>query len=295
MIVNLKKIPTNYPKIFRNRLIIITGVGRSGTTILGKILGSTKNALYVFEPAIIKYCSADFGLLGALFEDYFLPQAQGRLNPNPNDWTYYRNQVTDNELRRRWAYNNRRNDALKWIEDNDIKFIIKMPEFHQYHDIFKSIYANLDIKWINILRNGFDVINSALERNWYTDEYCNNNLIDWVWAKDVNVPAFVDDQSKKMWGQYNQVTRCAAVWRCLTEKEIDGFELLYENFCEEPNLFIDTLIDYCGLTKTPLTDEHIKSVKSHKKIETNRFELKDIHPAERDKFIKCLCDLGYTI
>lgn len=293
--MKLKKTPTNYRKIFKDRLIIITGVGRSGTTILGKILGSMKNTAYVFEPAIIKYCAYSQGVLGALFEDYFLPQIQGRVNENPNDWTYYKNHITDEELQYRRENNNRRADALEHIKKNNFKFIIKMPEFHQYYDAWQEDYKNLNIKWVNIIRSGFDVVNSAIERKWYTDEYCNNNMVDWLIENPVLTPEFIDEQSQNLWPKYNQETRAACVWRCLTEKPIEGFELSYENFCEEPNLFVDVLTEFCGLQKTKLTEQHINSVKKHKKIEKNLFELRNIYPMERTKFINCLCALGYTI
>ena len=45
----------DYNKYLKNRVIIISGVGRSGTTILGKIIGSMENTFYFFEPAIMKY------------------------------------------------------------------------------------------------------------------------------------------------------------------------------------------------------------------------------------------------
>ena len=75
------KLSIDYKAIFKDRVVIITGVGRSGTSILGKLLGSMQPSHYLYEPAILKLMPAIAGdnELGAiLFEDYFLPLVQGR-------------------------------------------------------------------------------------------------------------------------------------------------------------------------------------------------------------------------
>ena len=37
-------------ELFKNKTLIITGVGRSGTTLLGKVIGSMTPVFYLFEP-----------------------------------------------------------------------------------------------------------------------------------------------------------------------------------------------------------------------------------------------------
>ena len=49
------ELPPNYDEIFKNKLVIITGAGRSGTTILGKIVGSFSNTHYCYEPHFFRY------------------------------------------------------------------------------------------------------------------------------------------------------------------------------------------------------------------------------------------------
>ena len=97
------KIAIDYKGILKDRVIIITGVGRSGTTLLGKILGSMRPAQYFFEPTALKWLpflptvlplddDAEYvydALRATLVEDYILPQIQGRnLNLNPLDDSY---------------------------------------------------------------------------------------------------------------------------------------------------------------------------------------------------------------
>ena len=43
-------LPPDYNKIFKNNLVVITGVARSGTTLLGKIIGSLSDTHFIFEP-----------------------------------------------------------------------------------------------------------------------------------------------------------------------------------------------------------------------------------------------------
>ena len=89
------KIPLDYETVLQDRVIIITGAGRSGTTILGKLIGSMDPAFYFFEPTIVKfgYMHCDLDALRAIFvEDYVLPLIQGRnINSNENDDSYIGN------------------------------------------------------------------------------------------------------------------------------------------------------------------------------------------------------------
>jgi len=178
------KIPFNYSEVFK-RILIIMGVGRSGTTLLGKIMGSMRPTYYVFEPAIMKYLFHPTGVLRDVYpilcEDYFLPIVQGRkIDINSRDDTYHENYwATATEYGIAWRQNNlqRRKDAIEYIKEENPLFIIKVREFHACMDIVKKIFPN--VQFLHIMRNPFSVIESAVERDWYSDEYMDN-IIDWA-------------------------------------------------------------------------------------------------------------------
>ena len=105
----------DYNKIFNNKIVVITGVARSGTTILAKIIGSFCDVNYLFEPAIMllvppliqkKFLSEKQGadlLKGVLFEDFYLQMIQGRyVNFNKNDDSYIGNYLDLKNVEQRW-------------------------------------------------------------------------------------------------------------------------------------------------------------------------------------------------
>lgn len=63
-------LPPDYNKIFKNNLVVITGVARSGTTLLGKIIGSLSDTHFIFEPPT-------FRLIPPLIKEGYLKERQG--------------------------------------------------------------------------------------------------------------------------------------------------------------------------------------------------------------------------
>jgi hypothetical protein len=306
------EIPIDYKSIFKDRVLIITGVGRSGTTILGKLIGSMKPTYYLFEPAIMKYMlSIDFdietgngqkelisAIRGVLLEDYFLPQIQGRnLNHNKKDDSYYGHYYTGT-LDAMWnSYDlSRRKDAIKYIEQENPLFIIKTNEFQPLLNIARRIFRG--VKFIHIIRNGNDVIQSTLKKGWYSDEYMENQIVDWVERRNENnIPWYIDDVSKNLWYHWNRETRIACVWRCLVEKckedYDDTFVIHYEYLLTDPEGVIlsltPVLLEY---RITEITKRHIEAIKSYKKSNYPKITNK-IEQPERDKFCKLMEKLWY--
>ena len=54
------------------KIIIIAGPARSGTSILGKILGSCKNTEYWYEPETFQYISTLYNKISKKFGKYYL-------------------------------------------------------------------------------------------------------------------------------------------------------------------------------------------------------------------------------
>ena len=270
------KFGIDYDTIFKDRLIIITGVGRSGTTILGKILGSMKNTYYLFEPAMLK-CQVykDYLDLPILFEDYFLPLIQGRnLNFNSGDSSYYKYYYSPAEVKNAWNTLSRRTEAIEYVKQKRPFFIIKCPEFQPLAQKLSNIIPS--VMFINITRNCNDVINSTVNREWYIDGYTGVDYFD-----ENNIPYFVDDESKEYWNEWNEYTRAACVWRCLIEIELPGNtrNIEYEKLVKEPLKTINML--GLELERTIVTDRNINSVKE--KVIQYPYKMDCIEPPEDKK------------
>ena len=156
-------LPIPYEKIFDNRTVIIMGVGRSGTTILGKLLASMAPTYYLFEPTILKTMRGKQHL-ATLFEDFFLPVVQGRQSDyttphygSPDEyWASYAN------LRKERKKNlSNRIDAIIHINEEKPLWIIKVVNSQPYAHIYDKIFSKCH--FIHIIRNGLDVIKSSID------------------------------------------------------------------------------------------------------------------------------------
>lgn len=125
-------VPYDYDKIFGKSTLFITGTGRSGTTLLGKILGSLENVYYLHEPNILHFLpvlhrnNASLQKQYAemlkliLFEDYLLNLIHGRnVNFNELDLSYVGNYQKIDVVKERWSKFRRRQDVV----DHLINFI----------------------------------------------------------------------------------------------------------------------------------------------------------------------------
>ena len=282
-------LPTNYFKLLKGRVLIITGVGRSGTSLLGKICGSFQRTVYLFEPAFMKYLMFNYDrrvLRAVLLEDYFLPIMQGRYrNENKEDQSWAGNYTS-------WAHIPRREDALAAIQEQNPLFIIKTNEFQPLLDRVEDVFPKAKI--LHIIRNGNDVVNSSLSRGWYTDLYLHT-IQDWAQeSRGVSVPWYLNIQDKAEFARSDQVTRCSIVWRSLSgysTYDTEGVKVVrYEDILSKPLDVVSELGDFLGRRKTDLTMQHVKALKPRKQYAdiTDKIALQ-----ERRRFTAAMQRLGY--
>jgi len=258
-------LPCDYNAIFKDRVIIIGGVGRSGTTILGKIIDSMHPVVYLMEPAILKYmpmvCKSPFvagGFLGTIFEDYIAPAICKKYK------TF------------------RRFDVMDWIKANNPVFIIKSNELQpQLEDIVKLFDG---VKYIEIIRNGINVVDSSLnERGWFKDDYQQIDFhID-------GVPYYIFEGDRRLWPKWNPATRAACNWRTLLnylQKETPI--LRYENLKNSFQAIVSELPGH--VTVTNETFDLIASVHPEKQ---SGITMDDIEQPERSLFVYKMKELGY--
>ncbi len=309
-------IPPDYEALFRQRLVIITGVGRSGTTILGKLLGSLRPAFYLFEPALMRllpfllhaeprqqetYATV---IRAVLFEDYFLQAMHGRsLNFNPRDDSYYGNALSLQEVEEQWRVLSRRQDVLRQIQERPPLFALKIPEFQPLFSTASRIAAGTVL--LHIIRNGNDVIASSLKRGWYSDAFLKEGLIEWV-RKPVSeqecpAPWYLDSESSALFPRWNQETRAASIWRQLTAAGLDYaashptqcISLQYEEFARAPEAIAERVAGQYGLETTEITRRHLSAVAGFSPS-SYPSAVARIQEPERARFLALMKDLGYA-
>lgn len=307
-------LPTDYEAIFEDRLLVITGAARSGTSIAGKVVGSLEPVFYYFEPVLFSYlpplakqASGDADRLqallrGLLFEDYFLQQIHGRnLNFKSGDLSYAGHYWTEEEIEDRWAQFDRRTEVLDYLEEEDPLFAVKIPQSQASLDVLRSAFPRAS--FLHIVRDGNDVVQSALSRGWYTDEHVSS-LVQWTRTPEdaeTPVPWYVPDELAADFAGWTPTTRAAAVWRIMVEAG-RGFandhpgstvDVRYEAFLDSPLDLVRQMEDRFGVARTELTEEHLASVEAHETSDYPPVSPKIEDRAERERFEQLRADLGY--
>jgi len=295
----------NYADIFRGRVLIITGVGRSGTSLMGKILGSFTNTLYLYEPAILKYapmykdCDLE-GIRGMIFEDYFAQQMMCRsVNIVRENDSYYKNYWHGNGLLKSNGYDSEYVEISTREQVLDFKpvFIIKTNEAQTNLPFLAELFPECRIA--HCIRNGNDVVKSSVKKGWYVDSYFDSVVDLMQDGPGFETPHFSIFErdfylNKK---KYNQITRCAHVWdRLMNAYEEYGLDhnlcFRYEELSKYKWQIIKLMNDYFNSEPTELTIRHFDSIREYKKSDSIAHKIQD---PERGNFIDMMGAWGYEV
>jgi len=302
----------DYDKLFAKNIVAITGVARSGTTLLGKIIGSFSDTYYLFEPptfrlipplikeGYLKEKQGDQILKAILFEELYLQIIHGRyINFNEKDDSYIGNYNEPEKIKERWSNFRRRKDVIEYLEKNNYLFALKIPNIQPSLNTIKKIFPN--IKLIHLIRDGNDNISSSIRRDFYTTDYLNKRDIDWSNKKNsLKIPWFINKKDRQLFSKWNQYTRSAHIWRVLTKMGMDFtdennksvLEFKFEDFVKDPTPFIDRIERFVGKRRTDITIKHIDSIKNYKqKIYPDNTS--NIESPEKEKYIELRRKLNY--
>jgi hypothetical protein len=302
----------DYDKIFGDKLLVITGAARSGTTILGKIIGSFENTHYIFEPHISiliptliekKYLAEEQGgelLKALLFEELYLQMIHGRyVNFNEKDDSYIGNYVNPEDVKTRWKNLSRRKDAIADIENNDYVFSLKIPNVQPILPTIKKLFPKMKV--IHVIRDGNDCVSSSIRREFYSQDYFNRRNIEWgANYKSLKIPWYVRTEDKDLFLKWNQYTRAAYLWRFFTEigmdytkkNRSDTLEFRFEDFRSKPYEFTEKIEKFVGKKRSDISVKHIDSIKTHKQLVYDDVT-SNVETPEREKYENLRAKLGY--
>jgi len=304
----------NYDEIFTDRLVVITGVARSGTSILEKIIGSFTDTYYSFEPVsfalippLIKngFLPKEQGgelLKAILFEDIFLQMIHGRnVNFNEKDDSYIGNYIDPEIIKKSWSKFRRRQDVMEYLKETDYLFVIKNPNIQPVMDLIDNIFPG--VRFIHILRDGNEVISSSIRKGFYSEDYFNKRSVD-CWSgreiNGINIPWFIEETEN--FSKWNQYTRCAHIWRILNEMGLkfagDNADKVMQSRLEDvttnPEKFVDSAERFLERKKTDITKKNLESIKTYQQMEYPNNTL-HIEGSEKERYIKFMETLGYSM
>ena len=177
---------------------------------------------------------------------------------------------------------------MQMIEENYFKLDDKVEDYLP------------EVKFVELVRDGNNVISSSIRRDFYSETDLNERLVMWSnRIDDLRIPWFIDQKYKKLFRKWNHQTRVAHIWRIQTQcgldfasknKNILRFKL--EQFAKSPNDFTKEVEKFLRRKRTEITNKNIKSVKTFKQ-RVYPDNTPDVLSPEKEKFISLRKKLGY--
>lgn len=232
--------------------IFILGMGRSGTTILSKVLSLHPDVSLLNEPKLIWHLAYHFEDLAGNYTNDIAKYRLGEEEVNDN---------INKAMHRMYGF------ILKCT--GSTRVVDKYPELIFRVPFVKSIFA--DAKFIFINRNGFDTIQSVCR---WTQEYAkvaeNGDTYDWWGLNNRKWQLLVDQlviPNPIFTKHYRDIMKfkrledkVAVEWIAtmnqglqLTQEFPDQvYEIQYDDLVNEPEREITSILDFCHLTKDEL-------------------------------------------
>lgn len=275
------------------RAIIVSGTGRTGTTILGTILHSMEGVEYAFEPPIL--CAllplidtipkSEWKLLYAtyLYEEFLINAVSGRaLNCNRDDVSsIYRAKGTS------------------FVEDRLSRSIGKMQAVERAH-ISRPVYKLPDIipylprlceyypgtRVVLLHRNANDTLNSVVKKRWFDDETLRTGLLMWPnrVVNGIRIPHWVAEEDIGSWVEADELHRAAYYYLRGVKPAAqvpNRIVVRYDDLVQDPAAVVARLALTLGLSYGEKTVELIRTIK---KTEVPREDLvQRLAPALREE------------
>lgn len=269
--------------------IFIIGTGRSGSTILGKILSMHREIGFLNEPKAIWYCVDPRDDINGHFQ-----LGMAKYHFSAQDVT---------PMKRKAA---KRLFAFYLDVVNSKRIVDKNPEIIFRIPYIKTIFP--DAKFIFLVRNGLDTIFSIADWSRRECKIKNGRTEDW-WGLDRRKWGFIVDQlvpEEPLLTEYsaeiNNFTRqedmAAVEWIIAMQQGLRNidvssnsiFTLHYENLTQKPKSEIIELLDFCELC-----DDKVFFSYSEKVLSPNISKpAVEISPVIRNAFMSTMEALNYS-
>lgn len=244
-------------------MALVTGIPRSGTTIVGKTIGTFTDVEYAFEPPLVPYINAHLRhkeipkeravdtLRAYLHFDYFANYVQGRkYNFRPSDASCVLKMKSIPHVVERWSTSGRTRDAMK--RSQQPLFAFKSPGAYNVAAALADRYP--DIRIIDLSRSLRRVVASLSAKGWFDDDQLHADTTA-LWPfhdvdREYMVPYHVSPADTDRWQTMNAATRIVYICNQIAESKLafretiddDQYhEIAYETFVEETEQTVSRL------------------------------------------------------
>lgn len=312
----------NFPDIHYdivNNSIMVAGLYRSGTTILGKLLGSFKNAEYIFEPPMVLHLdylvqrkkiddtlAADI-LRTNLAEDYMLNFLHGRrYNMRPCDDSSVFVMKSYDDSVGRWLKIKRLKNAIDFYRAHDFRLIFKNAAKYSIIPVLLKNYTSCRI--VEIIRDLRSVLSSLLARGWFSNKAVKDSEYGiWPFNKDnlVKVPYVGEGSDIEEYETANEETRAIDFINAKMRNRFEAKEIIdskykssihtmkYEDMIKDARATAIDISNFIQMDLSPKTDELIKTVKETNRVHNIDKVLLNCDKKIVKKFLNYNGQLGY--
>lgn len=252
--------------------VVVTGGGRSGTTILGKLLHTFQGVEYAFEPPMLV---ALFSLINQLpeaewkflYEAYlaeeFLANAMAGRAINTNladDSSIYAVKAVkdvENRLARSWS----KQDIMRQVAGKTLAY--KLPNIVPFLRPLMSYCPSARI--VVIQRNALDSIQSLLLKSWFKNDGAQAATA-WpfrqvgIWR----VPYWVRPGEESLWCELSELDRCAYYYLLMSDvpqQDQRVIHVRYSDLVHSPADVTKRLAQWVGVEEGCRTQEVVASIR----------------------------------
>lgn len=195
-----------------SRLLYVSGCPRSGTTVVGNLIGSAAAVEYAYEPALLHTLIPLVGPMEragqaeawkSLFETYcyeelLLGLLAGRgFNLNRNDDSYAANYYTEEEIEARLSRGFRKHelDEIAVHHQLAIKTPGVLPDLVRVAELYPEMHL------IVVVRRPNDVLGSLLTRSWFDISPATRGIYLWPYRehRSVRIPHCISEELDDWW------------------------------------------------------------------------------------------------
>lgn len=259
-------------------VLLVGGVGRSGTSILSKLLATTEKSEFFYEPPVFMHLLESFSswkendglkelLESIIYKDLLKGALSGRaLNLNRNDISSVYNYKSEEEIKGRFVSSYRQEQLEAEISASNavIKVLDNICNFSNLTDILPIFKA------VVIIRNPTDTAKSLKVKGWFSDNQLSVNAPEPLRQMKVKngrrYHLFLDDKDYEMWDNMTELDRIGFYYKTHFEKfskssnNSDLVFVTYNALTEKPAETFEWLCDTLKLKGGPKTSEILNSI-----------------------------------
>jgi hypothetical protein len=221
-------------------VVVITGICRSGKTLLGNLLATCPEVEYADEPhtAMMLPMAVETNKIEVAFaESWFRANLKELFNDlimlrsanfRPDDLSSIWSKKTQEEISDRLININTRTQAKQLSKTNNSSLVVTLSECLPFIDFINRSLKKC--KFIHVIRNGFDVAAAVTEKKWFSDEQLLHPINAQLYvhfqhgSQTWHLPWWVDMHDYEFFLQLDIYSRGVYYWCSLMEKGLTAFQ-----------------------------------------------------------------------